>query len=117
MTEQPSPRAIVVARGDPTEYGVQFPDGHAIYGMSCKQATDTANAIEARAAELAREAKPDPFNPVAFFNAYEADELDEDEIADGFQHLIDSGLIHQLQGSYQRAAARLIGAGVCHVSR
>ena len=36
--------------------------------------------------------------------AYEAGELDEDQVLDLFQRLLDTGLIHQLQGSYQRTA-------------
>ena len=57
------------------------------------------------------------FNAVLFILAYE-DQDDEpltiEEIADGFQGLIDAGLIFSLQGSYQRAAAALIEEGWCH---
>ena len=49
-----------------------------------------------------------------FIMAYEAEELSEDEIIEGFQSLIDSGVVWTLQGSYGRMAARLIEAGVCH---
>lgn len=49
-----------------------------------------------------------------FIMAYEAGELSEDEIIEGFQSLIDSGVVWTLQGSYGRMAARLIEAGVCH---
>lgn len=46
--------------------------------------------------------------------AFEQGELDLDETIELFQDLIDSGLAWQLQGSYGRAAARLIEAGYCH---
>ncbi len=50
---------------------------------------------------------------VDFIMAYEAGELDEDQIIEGFQHLIDEGLVWQLQGHYVRTASALIGAGLC----
>lgn len=51
-----------------------------------------------------------------FIMAYEAGELDEDQIVAGFQQLIDSGLVWQLQGHYGRAAKALIDAGYCTAS-
>jgi len=48
--------------------------------------------------------------------AYEAGELDEDQIVAGFQQLIDSGLVWQLQGHYGRTAKALIDAGYCTAS-
>lgn len=51
-----------------------------------------------------------------FIMAYEAGELDEDQIVAGFQQLIDSGLVWQLQGHYGRAAQALIDAGYCTAS-
>ncbi len=45
--------------------------------------------------------------------AYEAGELDHDEIVAGFQNLIDTGVAWQLQGSYGRTAMALIEAGEC----
>lgn len=45
--------------------------------------------------------------------AFEAGDLSEDEIIRLFQYLIDTDLAWTLQGSYGRAAARLIEAGVC----
>jgi len=46
--------------------------------------------------------------------AYESGELDEVETIELFQHLIDSGLVWNLQGSYGRMARNLIEAGVCN---
>ena len=46
--------------------------------------------------------------------AYENGEMkDEREIVEFFQEIIDSGLIWQLQGHYQRTAKSLIDAGLC----
>lgn len=44
---------------------------------------------------------------------YESGELEPDEAIAFFQHLIDSGLAWQLQGSYGRTAAELIEQGLC----
>ena len=44
--------------------------------------------------------------------AYEAGELDQDETIDLFQLLLDTGIIHHLQGSYQRAAGSLMNQGL-----
>jgi len=51
-----------------------------------------------------------------FIMAYEAGELEEDQIVAGFQQLIDSGLAWQLQGHYGRTAQALIDAGYCTAS-
>jgi len=49
-----------------------------------------------------------------FIMAYEAGEVEtEDEFIEGFQKLIDSGIVWQLQGSYGRTAAALIASGEC----
>jgi hypothetical protein len=55
-----------------------------------------------------------PFDEVNFIMAYEGGELDEAATVDGFQHLIDSGIVWDLQGHYGRTAAALIKAGLCH---
>jgi len=44
--------------------------------------------------------------------AYESGELDQDETIDLFQHLLDTGIIHHLQGSYQRVAGSMLNAGL-----
>jgi len=41
-------------------------------------------------------------------------EMSEEELIAGFQQLIDSGLVWQLQGHYGRTAKELIEEGVCH---
>lgn len=60
------------------------------------------------------EQTPEPFDYVAFTIAYESDELSEEEVIDGFQRLIDSGLVWSLQGNYGRTALQLIEDGHCH---
>lgn len=52
------------------------------------------------------------FDAVSFIMAHESDDLSEDEAIAGFQALLDSGLVWQLQGSYGRTAAALIEAGL-----
>lgn len=59
----------------------------------------------------------DQFDAVGFVIDYETGELDHEQIVEGFQHLIDSGLAWQLQGSYGRGAAALIEQGYCHDNR
>lgn len=54
------------------------------------------------------------FDTVGFIMDFEGGELSEEQITEGFQHLIDSGLVWSRQGSYGRAARRLIDAGYCH---
>ncbi len=44
--------------------------------------------------------------------AFEQGELDNEEVYTLFQFLLDSGMIHSLQVSYQRMAEELILAGV-----
>ena len=54
------------------------------------------------------------FDVVAFIMDFEGGELDDVEIIKGFQHLIDTGLVWSLQGSYGRMAKHLIEEGYCH---
>ena len=44
--------------------------------------------------------------------AFEQGELENEEVYALFQFLLDSGMIHSLQGSYQRMAEDLLLAGV-----
>ena len=55
------------------------------------------------------------FNLIAAVNAYESGDMTAAEAIDFFQHLIDTGLAWQLQGSYGRTARTLIANGDCHV--
>ncbi len=50
---------------------------------------------------------------VSFIMGYEADELTPEEIIEGFQKLIDNGVVWSLQGSYGRTARELIASGQC----
>ena len=56
---------------------------------------------------------PEPFDHVGFVMGYECGELSQEEVIDGFQHLIDSGTVWQLQGCYGRMAQELIDAKMC----
>lgn len=53
------------------------------------------------------------FNVVEFICDYEEGILDEDSIIQGFQNLINSGIVWQLQGHYGRTAKHLIENGYC----
>ena len=47
--------------------------------------------------------------------AFENGEMENEEVFTLFQFLLDSGMIHSLQGSYQRMAEELILAGKVEV--
>lgn len=51
------------------------------------------------------------YDTVGNIIAFESGELDNARVIELFQHLIDSGTIHGLQGSYQRTAQQLIDSG------
>lgn len=55
-----------------------------------------------------------PFDLVDFIIEYETGNLTEDQIIEGFQYMITTRAINNLQGSYQRMAYRLIEEGLCH---
>jgi|PlaIllAssembly_1097288.scaffolds.fasta_scaffold172551_4 hypothetical protein len=83
---------------------------------------DKREKREAREAREAGETQPEQpapaartFDVVSFIISYEAGELDSDEVIDGFQHLIDMGIVWQLQGSYQRAAMSLLESDLCTI--
>ena len=56
----------------------------------------------------------DNYRAVALAEGFE--EGTEEEVIDGWQHLIDTGLCRQLQGRFGRQAAVLVEAGVCHAA-
>lgn len=58
--------------------------------------------------------EPVPFDTLAFIIALESGDVTDVELKEGMQHLIDSGLVWSLQGSYGRLANQLIEMGVCH---
>ena len=53
------------------------------------------------------------FDVVGFIIEFEGGDPTEEEVIEGFQHLIDTGQAWQLQGSYGRTAVALIEAGLC----
>lgn len=53
------------------------------------------------------------FDVVGFMMDFESGMLNDDEIINGFQELINSGVVWNLQGSYGRTANRLIEEGFC----
>jgi hypothetical protein len=55
-----------------------------------------------------------PRDLVAAIEAFETGDIERDDMVDLFQHLIDTGLVWQLQGFYGRTAADLIHEGYCH---
>ena len=54
------------------------------------------------------------YDVVGHIVRYENSELGEEEIVQLFQHLVDTGLAWQLQGSYGRMAKQLIDGGFVH---
>jgi hypothetical protein len=48
---------------------------------------------------------------VARLQKFEDGAMDHDEAIELFQELVDTGLVNELQGFYQRTAAALIAAG------
>lgn len=53
------------------------------------------------------------FDTLNFIIAWEEGTATDEQIIDGFQHLIDSGEVWHLQGCYGRTAASLIEDGFC----
>ena len=54
------------------------------------------------------------YNLIDQINRYESSQLSDDEIVELFQYLLDTGIIHHLQGHYQRTACDLLTAGFIH---
>ena len=57
------------------------------------------------------------FDTLNFIMDFEGGELDDNAIVEGFQHLIDNGMVWSLQGSYGRMATSLIDNGHCQAPR
>lgn len=55
-----------------------------------------------------------PRDLVTAIIAFEQGEMEREDIVDLFQHLIDTGMVWQLQGFYGRTAKDLIEEGYCH---
>ena len=51
------------------------------------------------------------FDTIGQIIAYESGELDQDGVIELFRHLIDTGMINDLQGHYGRTAAQIQKAG------
>ena len=57
--------------------------------------------------------EPNPdFDIVGFCIDWEAGRLTDEQTAEGFQHLLDSNVVWQLQGCYGRTARALLDAGL-----
>lgn len=54
------------------------------------------------------------FDVVAFLMAYESGQLTQEQVIAGFQELVSTGLVWQLQGSYGRQAQLMIEDGLIH---
>ena len=55
---------------------------------------------------------PRPYDLVGWIMDFEGGEMSEEKIIQGFQHLVDTGLVWKLQGSYGRTARSLIEQGL-----
>lgn len=53
------------------------------------------------------------FDVVDFIISFEGGNIKDSDIVEGFQHLINSGIVWDLQGSYGRMADRLIEQEIC----
>ncbi len=55
------------------------------------------------------------FDLVDALMRYEDGEMTQEETVELFQAMINTGMVWQLQGTYQRTANDLIQAGLCHL--
>ncbi len=53
---------------------------------------------------------------ISQLSAFETGRLTEEKTVELFQHLVDTGIAWQLQGSYGRMAMNLIQSGLVHAS-
>lgn len=84
-----------------------------IHANKANKPTPTEH-LYAEAAFKPGEMPPKPFDSLEFIMRFEQGELDDQELVEGFQNMIDSGLVWALQGFYGRMAMRLIEQGYCH---
>ncbi|UTC29806.1 hypothetical protein BAJUN_01760 [Bajunvirus bajun] len=61
--------------------------------------------------QIVPETTAEPFDYMGQIMAYEAGELDDDDVDTLFQYLVDTGLAWSLQGAYGRTAQALAAAG------
>ena len=59
------------------------------------------------------DAQDKPFDTTQFIMDFEDGRCTDEQVIEGFQHLIDTRLVWKLQGSYGRAAESLIQQGYC----
>lgn len=59
-------------------------------------------------------AKPSSYDHVSNIIAYEEGDLDHEQTVKLFQHLLDTGIVWQLQGHYGRTAKAMLEAGEIH---
>ena len=55
-----------------------------------------------------------PWDELGFIMDFEGGELTDEQLIDGFQHLVDNGHAWTLQGMYGRTAQALIEQGLVH---
>ena len=70
--------------------------------------------VKASVVQSATRQKGRNMETLDFIMAFESGELSKDELVEGFQKLIDNGIVWNLQGMYGRTAQNLIDAGLCH---
>ena len=78
-----------------------------------RERTDCQDCLKEANDSISPDPFDTPFDVVGFTMDYECGTLDEDAIIAGFQQLINSGTVWQLQGSYGRTAHALIEHGFC----
>lgn len=55
------------------------------------------------------------YSACAAIEGFDGEVHDQNEILSAWQHLIDSGTVWSLQGTYGRTAEELIDQGLCHL--
>lgn len=73
---------------------------------------DTIKKLNGEFPEEAAKPIKFPYDTGGALFAYESGELNKEATIELFQHLVDTGLAWQLQGSYGRQAMRFIEAGL-----